>query len=109
MQIAFALARTGMVHVGAPIHVADATRVSLAQLEPFREGLEWHMRDGEIMILALSALSENVTSLPLAKTADKALLCVVLGEMATADAKKTVAQIGAGHFIGSGIFRQPPR
>jgi hypothetical protein len=105
LQIAVTLAHTGMVHVGLPIHVADATRVTLPELVPFSEGLAAHMRDTEMMVLALSALSENVTSLALAKAADCALLCVVQGEMSTADARKTVAQIGAAHFIGSAIFR----
>jgi len=109
MQIAVALAHTGMVHVGMPIHVADATRVTLADLVPFSEGLAYHMRETEMMVLALSALTENVTSLPLAKAADCALLCVVPGEMSTADAKKTVAQVGPAHFVGSAVFRLPSK
>ncbi len=109
LQIATTLAHTGMVHVGQPIHVADATRVSLAQLVPFSEGLAWHMQEAEMMVLALSALTDNVTSLSLAKAADCALLCVVLGEMSAADAKKTVAEVGASHFIGSAIFRVAPK
>lgn len=107
MQIAVNLAQTGMVHVGSPIHVADATRVTLPQLVPFSEGIAWHMRESEMMVLALSALSENVTSLPLAKAADAALLCVVMGAMSAADAKKTVTEIGPAHFIGSALFRAP--
>ncbi|MFT3925227.1 MAG: hypothetical protein QM778_22005 [Myxococcales bacterium] len=109
VQIAVTLAHTGMVHVGLPIHVADGTRVTLDQLVPFSEGLAEHMREQEMMVLALSALSENVVSLPLAKAADCALLCVVLGEMSGEDAKKTVAQIGASHFIGSAVFRLPQK
>lgn len=109
VQIAITLAHTGMVHVGSPIHVADATRLTLAQLVPFSDGLAWHMRETEMMVLALSAISENVTSLPLAKAADAALLCVVLGEMSNADAKATVAQVGASHFIGSALFRLPAK
>jgi len=50
-----------------------------------------------------------VTSVSLAKSADAALLCVVLGEMSTTDAKKTVEQIGAAHFIGSAVFRLPKK
>lgn len=109
LQIAVALARTGTVHTGLAIHVADATRVTLAQLEPFAEGLSWHMRDNEMMILALSSLTDNVTSLSLAKQSDCALLCVVLGEMSGGEARKTVAQIGVPHFIGSAVFRLPAR
>jgi hypothetical protein len=109
LQIAVALARTGTIHTKIPIHVADATQVQLGQLEPFSAELTSHIGDEEMMVIALSPLDENVTALPLAKQADCALLCVVLGEMSGADARKTVSQIGASHFIGSAVFRLPSR
>lgn len=109
VQIAVTLAHTGMVHMGSPIHVADGTRVSLPQLVPFSQGLASHMQEGELMMLALSGLTDNVTSLSLAKSADCVLLCVMLGETTAADARKTVSQIGAGHFIGSAAFHRPDR
>jgi hypothetical protein len=109
LQIAVTLAHTGMVHVGLPIHVADATRVTLADLVPFSESLAENMRESEMMVLALSALTDNVTSLSLARSADAALLCVVQNEMSVSDAKRTVAQVGANHFIGSAVFKLPPK
>jgi len=104
LQIAITLARTGMVHVGMPVHVADATGITLSQLEPFTEVLTQRMQDGDLLLIALSPLTENVTSLPLAKSADAALLCVVAGEMSLEDAKRTVAQVGHQRFIGSSLF-----
>src|SRR5687768_9332293 len=35
--VAVILSRTGMVHLGAPIQVADATKILLPQLAPFLE------------------------------------------------------------------------
>ena len=105
VRIAVALARTGTLHVKTPIHVADATRITLAELEPFSEEVAWYTGNKEMTILALPALNENVTALPLAKGADCSLLCVALGDMKVADAKQTVAQIGVSNFIGSAIFR----
>jgi hypothetical protein len=107
VQIAVALAHTGMVHTGLPIHVADGTRVTLAQVVPFSDGIRSHMAEGEMMMLALSALSDNATSLALAKSADCALLCIIADGMSIADGRRTVSQIGAGRFLGSAVFRPP--
>jgi hypothetical protein len=107
LQIASSLAHTGSLHLRAPVHVANATRVGLSELEPFSAELAKYMRETELMVLALSSLAENVTTLSLAKSADCALLCVVLGQMSNTEAKKTVAQIGAARFIGSAVFRVP--
>jgi hypothetical protein len=56
------------------------------------------------MVVALCSLRENQTSLALAKAADCALLCVLLGEMSSPDARSTVSQVGPAHFIGSAVF-----
>jgi hypothetical protein len=108
LQIATALARTGMVHVGAPIHIADATNITLAQLEPFTEVLNRHVEAGEMVIVALAPAAECVATVPLAKCTDAALLCVVAAQMAAPEARETIAQIGAQRFIGSTIFRIQP-
>jgi hypothetical protein len=109
LQVAVALAQTGMTHLRTAIHVADATRIAPAELAQFSTDLRQHVRQAEKMIVALSALSENSSSLGLAKAADSALLCVLLGAMSSPDARDTVSQIGAGHFIGSAVFHLPPK
>jgi hypothetical protein len=109
LQIAVTLAHTGMVHMGSPVHAADGTRVTLAQLERFSKGLTSHMQNDELMIMALASLSDNVTSYSLAKKADCVLLCVMLGETMAADARKTVSQLGSTHFIGSAVFHRVDR
>jgi hypothetical protein len=105
VQIAVTLAHTGMTHLGTPIHVADATRISLAQLTQFSEELAQYGREDGIVLVALSALTESVTSLPLAQAADKVLLCVLKGRMAMDEGKKTVERVGKKRFIGSAVFR----
>jgi hypothetical protein len=105
VDLAMTLAHTGMLHLGQPIHVADATRITLPQLVQFSEEIEHYTAGTGMIILALAALSENVTSLSLAQSADCALLCVLLEQMATADAKKTIESIGQKRFIGSAVFK----
>ena len=105
LQIAVSLAHTGMTHLGVPIQVADATRITLGQLVHFTEELKYYEEQNAIVLLVLSALSENVTSAPLAQSADRSLLCVLVREMSSADAKKTIEQLGRDRFIGSALFR----
>jgi hypothetical protein len=105
VQVAVTLARTGMVHLGTPIHVADATRITLAQLASFSEELEHYAQQNAIILIALPALSENVTSFSLAQSADTSLLLVLLQQMEVAEAKKTVERVGAQRFIGSVVLR----
>lgn len=105
VQVAVTLARTGMVHLGAPIHVADATRITLAQLAAFTAELEHYAQQNAMILIALPAFSENVTSFSLAQSADLSLLLVLLQHMAVAEAKKTVDRVGAQRFIGSVVLR----
>lgn len=109
LQIAVTLAHTGMVHLGVPIHVADGTRVSLAELVPFSEEIERYTAGTELILIALSAVSDNVTSVSLAQAADRSLLCVLLGQMSIADSKQTLLRIGRDRFLGSVVFRPARR
>ena len=105
VQVAVTLARTGMVHLGTPIHVADATRITLAQLAAFTDELEHYAKQNAMILIALPALSENVTSFSLAQSADLSVLLVLMQQMAVAEAKKTVERVGAQRFLGSVVLR----
>lgn len=102
--VAVILSRTGMVHLGSPVQVADATRVPLAQLTPFLEEIQRIALSGERILVALPPATENPVTAAIAKGTDAALLCVLLEKMAWSAAKKTVAEIGNARFVGSAIF-----
>jgi len=104
LDIAVALARTGSMHLGVPIRVADATHVPLVHLVQFIGELEAATKAGDMILLALGTLDENPTTVSLAQACDQALLCVPLGMARIADAKKVVAQLGARRFLGSAVF-----
>jgi hypothetical protein len=106
LQIAVTLSHTGMTHLGGAIHVADGTRVRLADLVDFSQEIERCTQHNDLVLIALSAPNDNVTSVSIAQAADCALLCVLRGEMRTAHAKKTIEDIGSSHFIGSAMFRR---
>jgi hypothetical protein len=104
LSIAMSLARTGMVHLGAQVHVADATSLSLGSNAQFLEQVRETTRSGPVLI-ALAPPSESPVTVPLARDANAAVLCVSVGKMLVSDAKKTIREIGKQHFLGSAAFR----
>lgn len=108
LTVAVTLARIGILHLGAQIHVADATQISLAHLEQFTEEVQRLNKDGELVIMALPSVKENPIAVALARSASASVLCILIGEMSTSDAKRTVNQIGPNHFVGSIVLNSPP-
>jgi hypothetical protein len=105
LEIAVSLVQTGSLHLAIPIRIADATAVPLAYLTQFMSELQAVRRAGDLVLLALGPIVDNATTVALAQAADQALLCVPLGVSSVADAKRTVADIGAHRFLGSAAFR----
>lgn len=105
LTLAVTLSRTGMSHVGAPILVADGTQVPLNQLNPFLADVRACCDGGERVIIALSAVSENPTTAAMAKAADAAVMCIMLGRMGSSEANQAIKAIGSNKFVGSVIIR----
>jgi hypothetical protein len=104
LEIAATLARTGMVHLGLPVYVADATRLTLAQLVGFTEEMARHREQTGGVIVALPSLAENVTAINVAQAADAVLLCVLMRRMGMADTKRTVERVGKNRILGAATF-----
>ena len=104
--IAMILSRTGMVHLGSPVQVADATHVSLNQLTAFFAEVERCTRQGERLLVALPPAGENAITVSIAQAADAALLCILNERMSSSAAKRTVKLVGASRFLGSAIFHR---
>jgi len=105
MVVAVALSRTGMIHIGNPIQVADATRVQLNQLNAFLEEVRRCTSSGERLLVALPPTGASPITASIAQSTDAAVLCVLLDKMSTAQAQKTVKLVGPSRFLGSAIFR----
>lgn len=104
LSVAVNLARIGLLHLGIPIQVADGTHIPLMHLAQFQAEMSRLKGDKELVLLALAPVNENPITVPLAQSADAAVLCVVLELMSFSQSKKTVERIGAQHFLGSAIF-----
>ena len=104
LTIAVSLARTGMMHLGVPIRVADATRVPLKQMMQLVSQVNECVSAGDLVLIALGCAKESPITASVAKSADLAVLCVMLESMSTGDAKTTIDLIGAKNFMGSVVF-----
>jgi len=106
LNIAVTLARTGMMHLGVPIQVADATRIQLSNVAPFIDEVWRYREGGELILVALGAMKESPVSASVAQSLDAALLCVLMDKMSWSDAKETVMKIGRDRFVGSVVFHE---
>jgi hypothetical protein len=104
LTIAVTLARIGMLHLGAQIHVADATRVPLVRLEQFTDEVRRLNQEGDLVIIALPPIEQNPVTVAIAKAANAAALCILMEVMSSSETKRTVDRIGASHFLGSIAF-----
>jgi len=105
MLVAITLSRTGMVHLGSPIQIADATQIPLSQLSPFLKEVNRCTSDGDRILIALPPTGESPITASIAQSIDAVVLCVMLERMSNTQAKQTIKAIGASRFIGSAIFR----
>jgi len=104
LTVAVALSRTGMVHLGSPIQVADATRIPLDQLTPFLDEVRRCTSTGERLLVALPPTGASPISAAIVQATDAAVLCILAERMTSAQAKRTVKLVGASRFLGSAIF-----
>ncbi len=102
--IALTLSRTGMVHVGSPLQVADATSVSLSQLTAFSNEVKRCTSSGQRLIVALPPVGSSAVPSSIAQIVDAAVLCVLADKMTSAQSKETIKLVGRTRFIGSAIF-----
>jgi len=105
LTVAVNLSRTGMVHIGAPIQVADVSHVQMRQLNQFLAEVERYAERGERILVALPPISKSPLTTAIAQASGGALLCVLLEKTRTSEAKRTIRQVGQGRFLGTAIFR----
>jgi hypothetical protein len=101
LNLAVNLSRTGIIHIGTAIQVADATSVPLGQLNAFLTEVRRCTTAGERLLVALPPTGASPISTSIAQASDAAVLCVLLEKMSSADARRTLKVVGPARFIGS--------
>jgi hypothetical protein len=104
LMIAMTLSRTGMVHLGSPVQVADATQVPLSQLTAFSNEVRRCTAEGQRLLIALPPPSKSAITASIAQSVDAAVLCVLAQHMSTAEANQTLRLVGRSRFLGSAVF-----
>jgi hypothetical protein len=98
------LSRTGATHLRSPIHVADATTISLQSLATLTQELELCKQSGAPVLIALPSVTENPAALSIARQAETVLLCAICEQTNLGDIKATIAEVGQNRFVGSVMF-----
>ncbi len=105
LDIASAIAEVAWQYRGEATVVLDLREITMRLVDYHRKEIEEHVKKGENVIVALSSIQQNPTSIALAKNADTAVLVVRLGETSMKSAVKTVDEIGHEKFAGTIIAR----
>jgi len=106
LDVAQALVDVGWQHRGLPIGLADLRNVSLPYIDSVIDEVRAHVYGGQRVLLALRSIFENPATVPIAQSADGALLCVGLGKTRISGAEETIEQVGKARFVGSIIVRE---
>jgi hypothetical protein len=93
---------------GESVQVADLRALRPRHVAAFLEGTRWEAGKGSRILFATRSVANNLATVPLARGADCAVLCVSLGSTSLASIRDSVEQIGREHFLGSLIVRGGP-
>jgi hypothetical protein len=100
LEVANLIAEVAWHYRGEPTVVLDLRDINLRVVEYHKKEIEAHTKKGASVIVALSAIQQNPSTIALARAADAAVLVVRLGDTSMKSATSTVAEIGHDHFAG---------
>jgi hypothetical protein len=99
-EVANLIARLALDH-GESVRVADLRALRPKHVDGFLEGARWEADKGTRIVFATRSVATNAATVPLARAADCAILCVSLGTTSLASIKDTIEQVGRKQFLGS--------
>ncbi len=102
------LAEVAWRYRGDPTTVLDLREVGLRLVEYQTKEIAAQVEQGNAVIIALSSVAQNASSISLAHFADAAVLLVRFHETSIEAAEQTLAEIGADKFCGTLVVK-PPR
>ena len=105
IDLVHALAAVAWQQRGTPVIVADLRSIGLPALASARGELRRRVQNGERVLIGMNSLDTNPTSATIAREADKALLCVILGQTMRSQVRNAVRELGAQRCLGSILIR----
>jgi hypothetical protein len=103
-DVANLIAKLALDH-GESVRVADLRALRPRHVDGFLEGTLRDAGQGTRIVFATRPVSNNAATVPLARAADCAILCVSLGSTSLTSIKDTIEQVGRKHFLGSLLVR----
>lgn len=103
--LAACLARAARAYEAIPIDVIDAEHAVPEDVQSIIATVASRAAAGARVLITLPSPLVRSPAIPLARTADAALLVVPLEQSAVSEARRTVAAIGGPHFVGSVTVR----
>jgi hypothetical protein len=104
LEVGNLIARLARDH-NEPVHVADMRALRPKHVDAFLEAARWEARQGTRIVFVTRSAATNIATVPLARGAHRAILCVSLGSTSLSSIRDTIEQIGREHFLGSLIVR----
>jgi hypothetical protein len=108
-DVASAIAEVAWQYRSEPTVVLDLRDITLRLVDYHKKEIDEHVQRGECVIIALSSILHNPTTISLTKSADTAILVVRLGETPMKAALRTVEEIGPEKFTGTILSRKKPQ
>jgi len=99
--MADALARVAASYGGQRVVVLDAARATPPDVPAALRALAERTERGMRVLVAAASPMSHPPSIPLARAADTAVMCVGLGTDELALARRAMEQVGASRFVGS--------
>ena len=100
LVVARRLAEIALEYHHEPIAVVDAERLTAKDLGALLPQIEERTRAGGRVLIAVPSPLVHYAAVPIARSADAAVLLVGIGRTAFSQARKTVECVGGASFIG---------
>ncbi len=105
-QTARAILEVGTKQGTTPIHFLDAEGLELGSAQHVVNEMLAYVEQGDRVVVLIDSVISNPVGLEIALAAERALLCVTLGDSDFSSARRTLDLIGKERFVGS-VTLQP--
>jgi hypothetical protein len=106
LQTAQAILEVGSRQGTTPIHFLDAEGLELGSAQHVVNEMLAYVEQGDRVVVLIDSVVSNPVGLEVALAAERALLCVTLGDSDFSSARRTLDLIGKERFVGS-VTLQP--
>jgi hypothetical protein len=105
LTVGDALSAVGKLHRQSPVPLLSAQGLRLAETRAFTESMGNAVREHGLALTVVDSPLQSESSIAIVAAADAAILCVRLGAVRFASARRTLDLVGRDRFLGSIVLR----